>query len=68
MTLKKKVQTKRTTTTTAIVTYFIDVDEPDTDCLCYEPSDVEVINIEETEEVIWVIQSILLKMSLINKL
>lgn len=50
--LKKKVQTKRVTTTTAIVTYFIDADEADTDYLCYEPSDVEVINIEETEEVI----------------
>lgn len=50
--MKKKVQTKRVTTTTAIVTYFIDADEPDTDCLCYEPTDVEVIDVKETEEVI----------------
>lgn len=49
---KKKVQTKRTTTTTSIVTYFIDTDEADTDCLCYEPTDVEVIDIKETEEVL----------------
>lgn len=50
--LKKKVQTKRVTITTSIVTYFIDADEPDTDCLCYEPTDVEVIGVKETEEIL----------------
>lgn len=50
--LKKKVQTIKTTVTTTKCTYFIDIDEPDTDCLCYEPTDVEVIDIKETEEVL----------------
>lgn len=50
--LKKKVQTRKTTTTVAICTYFIDITEPDIECLCYEPTDVEIVNTKEEEEVI----------------
>ena len=50
--LKKKVQTIKTTTITTKCTYFIDVDEPDTDCLCYEPTDEEVLSREVNEEVL----------------
>ena len=51
---KKKVQTIQTVTYKIKRTYFIDVDEPDTDCLCYEPTDEEVIDKSVTdEEVIW---------------
>ena len=50
----KKVQTTQTVTYKVIRTYFIDADEPDTDCLCYEPTDEEVIDKSVTdEEVIW---------------
>lgn len=50
--LKKKVQTIKTVTRVYKCTYFIDIDEPDTDCLCYEPTDEEVIEVKEKEEVI----------------
>lgn len=50
--MKKKVQTIKTTVTVTKRTYFIDSDEPDTDCLCYEPTDEEVIEVKESEEVI----------------
>lgn len=51
MTKKKKVQTIKIVTTKYLCTYFIDSDEPDTDCLCYEPTDEEVLDIEVNEEV-----------------
>ena len=47
---KKKVQTQYTVTTVYKRTYFIDFDEPDTDCLCYEPTDEEVVQVTKTEE------------------
>lgn len=46
----KKVQTIQTVTYKVKRTYFIDVDEPDTDCLCYEPTDEEVIDKSVTDE------------------
>ena len=50
MSRKKKVQTTQTVTCKVIRTYFIDADEPDTDCLCYEPTDEEVIDKTVTDE------------------
>ena len=50
MSKKKKVQTIQTVIQKVKRTYFIDVDEPDTDCLCYEPADEEVIEESKTEE------------------
>ena len=48
--MKKKVQTTYTVTVVYKRTYFIDSDEPDTDCLCYEPTDEEVVQVTKTEE------------------
>lgn len=50
MSRKKKVQTIQTVTYKVIRTYFIDVDETDVDCLCYEPTDEEVIDKTITDE------------------
>lgn len=47
----KKVQTVKTVTRVYKCTYFIDSDEPDTDCLCYEPSDEELLKETINEEV-----------------
>ena len=57
----KKVQTIQTVTYKVIRTYFIDADKPDTDSqsssymkdtdfLCYEPTDEEVIDKTVTDE------------------
>ena len=46
----KKVQTTQTVTYKVIRTYFIDTDEADVDCLCYEPTDEEVIDKSVTDE------------------
>lgn len=49
---KKKVQTIKTIVYKIKRTYFIDVDEPDTDCFCYEPTDEEVLSRDEEEEIV----------------
>lgn len=49
---KKKVQTIKTVTYKIKRTYFIDVDERDEDCVCYEPTDEEVLSRDVEEEVI----------------
>lgn len=51
MSKKKKVQTIKTVTRVYKCTYFIDADEPDTDCLCYEPTDEELLKETVNEEV-----------------